>query len=55
MLSCMKLRVILIFTNGTAQVLAFRGTSDAKDIVADGVLGLGSNPQQGIDAENNHA
>ena len=38
--------------NGTAQVLAFRGTSDAKDIVADGVLGLGSNPQQGIDAEN---
>ena len=38
--------------NGTAQVLAFRGTSDAKDIVADGVLGLGSNPQQGNDAEN---
>ena len=38
--------------NGTAQVLAFRGTSDVKDIVADGVLGLGSNPQQGNDAEN---
>ena len=38
--------------NGTAQVLAFRGTSDGKDIVADGVLGIGSNPQQGIDAEN---
>ena len=38
--------------NGTAQVLAFRGTSDAKDIVADGVLGVGSNPQQGNDAEN---
>ena len=38
--------------NGTAQVLAFRGTSDGKDIVADGVLGTGSNPQQGIDAEN---
>ena len=37
--------------NGTAQVLAFRGTSDGKDIVADGVLGTGSNPQQGIDAE----
>ena len=42
----------LYLPNGTAQVLAFRGTSDAKDIVADGVLGLGSNPQQGIDAEN---
>ena len=38
--------------NGTAQVLAFRGTSDAKDIGADITLGLGSNPQQGIDAEN---
>ena len=37
--------------NGTAQVLAFRGTSDGKDIVADGVLGTGSNPQQGKDAE----
>ena len=42
----------LYLPNGTAQVLAFRGTSDAKDIVADGVLGLGSNPQQGNDAEN---
>ena len=38
--------------NGTAQVLAFRGTSDAKDIGTDVTLGLGSNPQQGIDAEN---
>ncbi|WP_314518525.1 G5 domain-containing protein [uncultured Streptococcus sp.] len=38
--------------NGTAQVLAFRGTSDAKDIGADITLGTGSNPQQGIDAEN---
>ena len=38
--------------NGTAQVLAFRGTSDAKDIGADIRLGTGSNPQQGIDAEN---
>ena len=38
--------------NGTAQVLAFRGTSDTKDIGADITLGLGSNPQQGIDAEN---
>ena len=38
--------------NGTAQVLAFRGTSDAKDVGADITLGLGSNPQQGIDAEN---
>ena len=38
--------------NGTAQVLAFRGTSDAKDIGTDITLGLGSNPQQGIDAEN---
>ena len=38
--------------NGTAQVLAFRGTSDAKDIGADITLGIGSNPQQGIDAEN---
>ncbi len=42
----------LYLPNGTAQVLAFRGTSDGKDIVADGVLGIGSNPQQGIDAEN---
>ena len=38
--------------NGSAQVLAFRGTSDAKDIGTDITLGLGSNPQQGIDAEN---
>ena len=38
--------------NGTAQVLAFRGTSDAKDIGADITLGTGRNPQQGIDAEN---
>ena len=38
--------------NGTAQVLAFRGTSDAKDIGTDITLGIGSNPQQGIDAEN---
>ena len=38
--------------NGTAQVLAFRGTSDAKDIKADITLGTGRNPQQGIDAEN---
>ena len=38
--------------NGTAQVLAFRGTSDAKDIGADIRLGTGSNPQQGKDAEN---
>ena len=38
--------------NGTAQVLAFRGTSDAKDIGADITLGTGGNPQQGIDAEN---
>ena len=38
--------------NGTAQVLAFRGTSDAKDIKADVTLGTGGNPQQGIDAEN---
>ena len=42
----------LYLPNGTAQVLAFRGTSDAKDIGADIRLGLGSNPQQGIDAEN---
>jgi len=38
--------------NRTAQVLAFRGTSDAKDIKEDIVLGMGRNPQQGIDAEN---
>ena len=38
--------------NGTAQVLAFRGTSDVKDIKADITLGTGGNPQQGIDAEN---
>ena len=38
--------------NGTAQVLAFRGTSDAKDIKADVTLGIGGDPQQGIDAEN---
>ncbi|MEZ7594982.1 YSIRK-type signal peptide-containing protein, partial [Streptococcus sp. 27098_8_76] len=37
--------------NGTAQVLAFRGTSGGNDIVADAVLGTGSNPQQGKDAE----
>ena len=42
----------LYLPNGTAQVLAFRGTSDAKDIGADITLGIGSNPQQGIDAEN---
>ncbi|KEQ36109.1 LPXTG-motif cell wall anchor domain protein [Streptococcus mitis] len=42
----------LYLPNGTAQVLAFRGTSDAKDIGADIKLGTGSNPQQGIDAEN---
>ena len=42
----------LYLPNGTAQVLAFRGTSDAKDIGADITLGTGSNPQQGIDAEN---
>ena len=42
----------LYLPNGTAQVLAFRGTSDAKDIGADIRLGIGSNPQQGIDAEN---
>ena len=42
----------LYLPNGTAQVLAFRGTSDAKDIGTDITLGLGSNPQQGIDAEN---
>ena len=38
--------------NGTAQVLAFRGTSDAKDIKEDITLGFGGNPQQGVDAEN---
>ena len=38
--------------NGTAQVLAFRGTSDAKDIKADITLGTGGNPQQGVEAEN---
>ncbi|MFS9077139.1 G5 domain-containing protein [Streptococcus mitis] len=38
--------------NGTAQVLAFRGTSDVKDIKTDITLGTGRNPQQGIDAEN---
>ena len=42
----------LYLPNGTAQVLAFRGTSDAKDIGADITLGTGGNPQQGIDAEN---
>ena len=42
----------LYLPNGTAQVLAFRGTSDAKDIGADITLGTGRNPQQGIDAEN---
>ncbi len=42
----------LYLSNGTAQVLAFRGTSDAKDIGADITLGTGGNPQQGIDAEN---
>ena len=42
----------LYLPNGTAQVLAFRGTSDAKDIKADITLGTGRNPQQGIDAEN---
>ena len=42
----------LYLPNGTAQVLAFRGTSDAKDIKADITLGTGGNPQQGIEAEN---
>ena len=42
----------LYLPNGTAQVLAFRGTSDVKDIKADITLGTGGNPQQGIDAEN---
>ncbi len=42
----------LYLPNRTAQVLAFRGTSDAKDIGADITLGTGGNPQQGIDAEN---
>ncbi len=42
----------LYLPNGTAQVLAFRGTSDAKDIGADIRLGTGSNPQQGKDAED---
>jgi len=42
----------LYLPNGTAQVLAFRGTSDVKDIKADITLGTGRNPQQGIDAEN---
>ena len=42
----------LYLPNGAAQVLAFRGTSDAKDIGADITLGTGGNPQQGIDAEN---
>ena len=42
----------LYLPNETAQVLAFRGTSDAKDIGADITLGTGRNPQQGIDAEN---
>ena len=37
--------------NGTAQVLAFRGTSDSKDIGADITLGTGSNPKQAIEAE----
>ena len=37
--------------NGTAQVLAFRGTSDGKDIVADGILGTGSDPKQAKEAE----
>ena len=41
----------LYLPNGTAQVLAFRGTSDVKDIKADITLGTGGNPQQGIDAE----
>lgn len=39
----------LYLPNGTAQVLAFRGTNDAKDIGADITLGTGGNPQQGID------
>ena len=38
--------------NGTAKVLAFRGTSDTKDIKADITLGTGGNPQQGVEAEN---
>ena len=42
----------LYLPNGAAQVLAFRGTSDVKDIKADITLGTGGNPQQGIDAEN---
>ena len=42
----------LYLPNGTTQVLAFRGTSDVKDIKADITLGTGGNPQQGIDAEN---
>ena len=37
--------------NGTAQVLAFRGTSDGKDIIADGILGTGSDPKQAKEAE----
>nr|WP_267248185.1 LPXTG cell wall anchor domain-containing protein [Streptococcus sp. Marseille-Q5986] len=39
----------LYLPNGTAQVLAFRGTNDAKDIGVDITLGTGGNPQQGID------
>ncbi|MGR5846665.1 G5 domain-containing protein [Streptococcus pneumoniae] len=41
----------LYLPNGTAQVLAFRGTSDGKDIVADGILGTGSDPKQAKEAE----
>ena len=41
----------LYLPNGTAQVLAFRGTSDSKDIGADITLGTGSNPKQAIEAE----
>ena len=41
----------LYLPNGTAQVLAFRGTSDGKDIIADGILGTGSDPKQAKEAE----
>ena len=41
----------LYLPNGTAQVLAFRGTSDEKDIIADGILGTGSDPKQAKEAE----
>ena len=41
----------LYLPNGTAQVLAFRGTSDSKDIGADITLGTGGNPKQAKEAE----